>query len=233
MVVAFLVGNQVPTFWDMGKNVSKSENQTKCYETSEVSFSFNMRERWGIFWWDQFQCSKSRRKKPTSSTKTKALNINNINNSYSFCVSQNLCGFLHSTWFTWISSTRISFGGFPKVTGSEAPPAEWWPTAEEEVPNPLQIFPGKIFWTLVFPKIVVPQNGWSLWKTLLKCMIWGYRDTTIFGNIHILLMVQKSGDHLLRLLRLSHYLQGFIHPSRWLARFLPSVIRCKQKWVPV
>ena len=37
----------------------------------------------------------------------------------------------------------------------------------------------------VFPKIVVPQNGWSWWKTLLKWMIWG---PTIFGNIHGMFM---------------------------------------------
>ena len=26
----------------------------------------------------------------------------------------------------------------------------------------------------MFPKIGVPQNGWFIWKTLLKWMIWGY-----------------------------------------------------------
>ena len=26
----------------------------------------------------------------------------------------------------------------------------------------------------MFPKIGIPQNGWFMWKTLLKWMIWGY-----------------------------------------------------------
>jgi len=35
----------------------------------------------------------------------------------------------------------------------------------------------------LFPKIVVPQNGWFItYKTQLKWMIWG---TTIFGNIQL------------------------------------------------
>ena len=34
----------------------------------------------------------------------------------------------------------------------------------------------------LFPKIVVPQNGWFIMETLLKWMISG---TTIFGNIHM------------------------------------------------
>ena len=32
----------------------------------------------------------------------------------------------------------------------------------------------KTFLIWVFPKIGVPQNGWFIWKTLLKWMIWGY-----------------------------------------------------------
>ena len=46
----------------------------------------------------------------------------------------------------------------------------------------------------MFPKIVVPQNGWFIvWKTLLKWMIWG---TPIFGNIHINISPSKNKKEL-------------------------------------
>ena len=41
-----------------------------------------------------------------------------------------------------------------------------------------------------------------------------YPDPKVLAG-KVQLMVQKSGDHQLRLVVLSHYLQGFIHP-RWL-----------------
>ena len=41
-------------------------------------------------------------------------------------------------------------------------------------PQLILVFHTKLHAIWVFPKIVVPQNGWCIsWKTLLKWMIWG------------------------------------------------------------
>ena len=52
------------------------------------------------------------------------------------------------------------------------------------------------------------------------------RDRWGTGQLVLLLMVQKSGVHQLRLVVFSHYLQGFIHPTGGCLGFLPSSFFC-------
>ncbi len=45
----------------------------------------------------------------------------------------------------------------------------------------------------VFPKIVVPQNGWFIMENPMnKWMIWGGFTTPIFGNTHILWLLYSQ-----------------------------------------
>ena len=37
----------------------------------------------------------------------------------------------------------------------------------------------------VFPKIKLPQNGWFIWKTLFKWMIWGYHHSRKHPDISV------------------------------------------------
>ena len=60
--------------------------------------------------------------------KPERYNINGINNSQRFLCVSKLFWVLHSTWFIWISSSKIStfpaaFGGFPKGDWKWSPPS--------------------------------------------------------------------------------------------------------------
>ena len=75
----------------------------------------------------------------------------------------------------------------------------------------------------VFPKIVVPQNGWFMEHPMNKWMIWGYHyfwkhPYTVDGN---------NPANQLRLVSLSHYLQGFIHPGWCMICSINSMMHLK------
>ena len=87
-----------------------------------------------------FKIKTGKKKQKQPLPKPKCYNMNDINYSYCFCVSQHFLGarfprdFFPLDWNLFPKSPPFQARGkSSKVTGSQAPPEEWWPTAEEEV----------------------------------------------------------------------------------------------------
>ena len=83
------------------------------------------------------------------------------------CVSK-LLWVLHSTWFTWISSSQnLHISGCPGGETRRSLEVKLHQKSggqpqRKRCKNPYKSSQGRFFLTWVFPKIVVPQNGWFL-----------------------------------------------------------------------